>query len=54
LKLYAWELSFQKKVLDIRKNELKILKKAAYLHAASSFTWNCSPFLVEMLLLSLI
>ena len=51
LKLYAWELSFQEKILGIRNEELKVLKKAAYLHAASSFTWTCAPFLVSDLLL---
>ena len=47
LKLYAWELSFQDKILAIRNEELKVLKKAAYLNAASSFTWTCAPFLVS-------
>jgi len=48
LKLYAWELSFQKKVLAIRDQELDVLRKAAYLNAASSFTWTCAPFLVSL------
>ncbi|NXY43194.1 MRP3 protein, partial [Ceuthmochares aereus] len=39
LKLYAWEPSFQDKVLEIRKDELRILKKSAYLHSLSTFTW---------------
>lgn len=47
LKLYAWELSFQEKVLEIRKNELSILKKAAYLNALSTFAWVSAPFLVS-------
>ena len=47
LKLYAWELSFQDKVLAIRAKELKVLRRAAYLNAASSFTWTCAPFLVK-------
>ncbi|KAK7938450.1 hypothetical protein WMY93_001776 [Mugilogobius chulae] len=38
LKLYAWELAFQDKVL----------KKAAYLAAVSTFTWVCAPFLVAL------
>jgi len=46
LKLYAWELSFQEKILDIRNKELRILRKAAYLNAAASFSWTCAPFLV--------
>ena len=48
LKLYAWELSFQEKILAIRNMELDVLKSAAYLNAASSFTWACAPFLVSM------
>ena len=46
LKLYAWELSFQEKILEIRNRELKVLRKAAYLNAAASFSWTCAPFLV--------
>lgn len=46
LKLYAWEPSFSEKVLDIRKNELRVLKKSAYLNSLSNFAWISSPFLV--------
>ncbi|XP_051062713.1 multidrug resistance-associated protein 1 isoform X2 [Phodopus roborovskii] len=48
LKLYAWELAFQDKVMDIRKEELKVLKKSAYLAAVGTFTWVCTPFLVAL------
>ncbi|XP_033886772.3 multidrug resistance-associated protein 1-like isoform X3 [Acipenser ruthenus] len=48
LKLYAWELAFKDKVLQIRQSELKVLKKAAYLAAISTFTWVCAPFLVAL------
>ncbi|XP_074537315.1 multidrug resistance-associated protein 1-like [Halichoeres trimaculatus] len=44
LKLYAWELAFRDKVSEIRESELKVLKKAAYLGAMSTFTWVCAPF----------
>ena len=44
LKLYAWELSFQNKILAIRNKELRVLKQAAYLNAGSSFIWTCAPF----------
>lgn len=47
LKLYAWELAFKDKVTDIRERELRVLKKAAYLGAMSTFTWVCAPFLVS-------
>ncbi|XP_030063833.1 ATP-binding cassette sub-family C member 3 isoform X2 [Microcaecilia unicolor] len=48
LKLYAWETSFQEKVLEIRQNELRILKKSAYLRALSIFVWTSAPFLVAV------
>ncbi|XP_037545242.1 multidrug resistance-associated protein 1-like [Nematolebias whitei] len=48
LKLYAWELAFQGKVSEIREGELRVLKKAAYLGAMSTFTWICAPFLVAL------
>ncbi|XP_072298433.1 multidrug resistance-associated protein 1 [Eucyclogobius newberryi] len=48
LKLYAWELAFQDKVSEIRQSELRVLKKAAYLGAMSTFTWVCAPFLVAL------
>ncbi|KAF1562051.1 Canalicular multispecific organic anion transporter 2, partial [Eudyptes chrysocome] len=48
LKLYAWEPSFSEKVLEIRKNELQILKKSAYLNSLSTFAWISAPFLVAL------
>ncbi|CAI6346527.1 unnamed protein product [Macrosiphum euphorbiae] len=48
LKLYAWEPSFEQKVLDIRGKEIKILRSAAYLSATTSFIWSCAPFLVSL------
>ncbi|XP_062999456.1 multidrug resistance-associated protein 1-like [Elgaria multicarinata webbii] len=48
LKLYAWELAFKEKVLGIRQQELKVLKKSAYLAAVGTFTWVCAPFLVAL------
>ncbi|XP_043945094.1 multidrug resistance-associated protein 1 isoform X2 [Protopterus annectens] len=48
LKLYAWELAFKDRVLGIREEELKVLKKAAYLAAVGTFTWVCAPFLVAL------
>ncbi|KAG8432958.1 hypothetical protein GDO86_017284 [Hymenochirus boettgeri] len=48
LKLYAWEIAFKEKVLGIRKDELKVLKKSAYLSAVGTFTWVCAPFLVAL------
>ncbi|PAA56638.1 hypothetical protein BOX15_Mlig005571g4 [Macrostomum lignano] len=48
LKLYAWELSFQRQVEQIRERELITLKKTAYLSAIGTFTWTCAPFLVTL------
>uniref|UniRef100_A0A669DKL9 ABC-type glutathione-S-conjugate transporter n=1 Tax=Oreochromis niloticus TaxID=8128 RepID=A0A669DKL9_ORENI len=47
LKLYAWEPSFQKHVEDIRGEELKVMKKFAYLHSFSILTSCCIPALVS-------
>jgi len=46
LKLYAWEPCFEQKVLDIRGKEIKVLRSAVYLNAATSFIWTCAPLLV--------
>ncbi|XP_069503216.1 multidrug resistance-associated protein 1 isoform X2 [Ambystoma mexicanum] len=48
LKLYAWEIAFKEKVIGIRQQELKVLKKSAYLSAVGTFTWVCAPFLVAL------
>ncbi|XP_050416421.2 multidrug resistance-associated protein 1-like [Patella vulgata] len=48
LKLYAWELSFQEKILAIRDQELTILRKSAYLNAVGTFAWTCAPYLVTL------
>ena len=48
LKLYAWERSFEEKVLEIRKTEANALIKAAYLNAFTSFLWTSAPFLVAL------
>merc|ERR1719489_112505 len=48
LKMYAWEPSFEKQIEDVRKKELKSLRKVAVLKAVSSFLWNCTPFFVTI------
>ncbi|XP_050740738.1 multidrug resistance-associated protein 1 isoform X5 [Drosophila biarmipes] len=48
LKLYAWEPSFEKQVLDIRDKEIATLRSTAYLNAGTSFLWSCAPFLVSL------
>lgn len=47
LKLYAWEPSFEDKILKIRNKEIRVLKNAAYLNAGTAFIWACAPFLVS-------
>ncbi|KAH9495893.1 Multidrug resistance-associated protein 1 [Bulinus truncatus] len=46
LKLYAWEESFQQKILVFRQQELNVLTKLAWLNAFSIFIWTCAPYLV--------
>ena len=47
LKLYAWEPSFEEQINNIRRRELNILKKSAYLQSVSMFVWLTAPFLVS-------
>lgn len=46
LKMYAWEISFQDKIMDIRKEEMKYLRKDAYFYASIGFIWQLAPFMV--------
>lgn len=48
LKLYAWEKSFEEKILGIRQKEIDLLKKIAYMNSVSVFLWTCAPFLVSI------
>ncbi|XP_029305645.1 LOW QUALITY PROTEIN: ATP-binding cassette sub-family C member 2 [Cottoperca gobio] len=48
LKLYAWEPSFQSQVEDIRGQELKVMRKFAYLSSVSTFIFSCAPALVSL------
>ena len=47
IKLYAWEDHFQKDVENIRNKEMAVLRNIVYMNAALSFTWSCTPFLVN-------
>ena len=47
IKLYAWEIPFQRLIMNVRNSELNVLKNSAFLNAGSSFTWTCAPFLVR-------
>ncbi|XP_019116392.2 ATP-binding cassette sub-family C member 2 [Larimichthys crocea] len=48
LKLYAWEPSFQVQVEDIRGEELKVMRKFAYLSSVATFIFSCAPALVSL------
>ncbi len=48
LKLYGWEKSFIGQVLNIRDNEIKVLKKTGYMSAILSFISITIPFLVTL------
>lgn len=47
LKLYAWEPCFENQVVEVRAQEIGVLKKSAYLNASTSFILSCTPFLVS-------
>ncbi|PVD27025.1 hypothetical protein C0Q70_12175 [Pomacea canaliculata] len=48
LKLYAWEPSFEKKVLEYRDRELRNLLLIAYLNSCTTFVWTLVPYLVTL------
>ncbi|XP_037541476.1 canalicular multispecific organic anion transporter 1, partial [Nematolebias whitei] len=48
LKLFAWEPSFQAQVEGIRNDELKVMKKFAYLTSVSTFIFTCAPAVVSL------
>ncbi|GAB1607313.1 multidrug resistance-associated protein 1-like isoform X1 [Argonauta hians] len=48
LKLYAWENSFKDQVMKIRSDEMKVLRKQAYLNAFTTLTWICAPVFVSV------
>jgi len=47
LKLYAWEFFFMKKILGIRDQELKVLRKGAIVGAVTYIMWFCSSIIVS-------
>ncbi|XP_042665460.1 multidrug resistance-associated protein 1-like isoform X2 [Centrocercus urophasianus] len=48
LKLYAWEPSYQRKVMDIREREVDVLKSSGYLKTYSMLTLTCIPFMTKV------
>ncbi len=47
LKLYAWEGAFQRKLLQIRDQELDNIKRAAFYLTGTSVSFTCAPVLVS-------
>lgn len=48
LKLYAWEPSYKKKIIENREQELEVHKSIGYLTVFSMLTLTCIPFLVSL------
>jgi ABC-type multidrug transport system fused ATPase/permease subunit len=48
LKLYAWEPSFVEQIKKYRINEIKNLRKQAYLSSGITFAFNSAPFFVSL------
>ncbi|XP_059160756.1 multidrug resistance-associated protein 1-like [Physella acuta] len=48
LKLYAWEGSFEKKVEEIRRQELTIIRRFAVVIAMLIFVFNTMPYMVQL------
>ncbi|XP_053694450.1 multidrug resistance-associated protein 1-like [Sabethes cyaneus] len=48
LKLYAWEPSFEKDIVNVRAEEIRVLRGMAYYGAATFFVWSMAPFLVTL------
>ncbi|XP_028844499.1 ATP-binding cassette sub-family C member 2 [Denticeps clupeoides] len=48
LKLFAWEPSFKSQIQEIREEELKVMRKFAYLSSVSTFIFSCAPALVSL------
>ena len=49
LKLYAWEPSFDRRVAQVRMQEIAYLLKIAILYLCTGVCWNIAPFLVSIL-----
>jgi hypothetical protein len=47
LKLYAWEMAFGKKILDIRNEELAIIKKQRVFGLIGALCWGLAPIMVH-------
>lgn len=54
LKFYAWEASFEDQVQAIRENELKVMRKFAYISSVSTFIFTCAPAIVSKFMFEII
>ena len=48
IKMYAWELSFVRKVEEIRNNELKAMRDSFLVQALMKFIWSSAPLLISI------
>ncbi|XP_076057951.1 multidrug resistance-associated protein 1-like [Oratosquilla oratoria] len=48
LKMYAWETSFEERISQIRKEEVRCLKKGAVISALAHFFWLTTPYLIAL------
>jgi ATP-binding cassette subfamily C (CFTR/MRP) protein 1 len=48
IKLYAWELSFIKRINDLRREEVNQLKAVQLLEGGLYFVWSVAPLLVAL------
>lgn len=46
IKLYGWEEYMKERILEQRQKEIRILRRLAFLNAATSLSWFCAPFVV--------
>ncbi|CAG5123107.1 unnamed protein product [Candidula unifasciata] len=49
IKLFAWEKSFETRILDIREKELQTLRISAIINSVLTFSWTAAPFVVSLL-----
>ncbi len=47
LKLYGWEASFIKIINKIRKTELAVLRRFAFVYGIASFSWSFTSFIIQ-------
>ena len=46
--MYAWEESFEKRILDIRNQELEAMRKREQIQTWLHLIWAVSPFMVDI------